>query len=131
MAAPHQLAGPGVADTEAAGAARSSWGEDALGLCCSCPHVAPPPRTLGGVGEGALRLSRPQKVEVLFHGGAGPPLWVCLIFQRRGLPDKSEEEKTMVAKKLEQKPKGEGIPTTAKVSPSAHWVLSGAAGRGL
>ncbi|XP_007456198.1 PREDICTED: voltage-dependent L-type calcium channel subunit alpha-1S [Lipotes vexillifer] len=33
----------------------------------------------------------------------------------RGLPDKSEEEKSMVAKKLEQKPKGEGIPTTAKL----------------
>ncbi|XP_006078506.2 voltage-dependent L-type calcium channel subunit alpha-1S isoform X2 [Bubalus bubalis] len=33
----------------------------------------------------------------------------------KGLPDKSEEEKTMVAKKLEQKPKGEGIPTTAKL----------------
>jgi len=120
-----------MADTEAAGAARSSWGEDALGLCCSCPRVVPPPRTLGGVGEGALRLSRPQKVEVLFHGGAGSPLWVCLVFQLRGLPDKSEEEKVTVAKKLEQKPKGEGIPTTAKVSPSAHWVLSGAAGRGL
>ena len=70
-------------------------------------------------------------MEVLFHGGAGSPLWVCLVFQLRGLPDKSEEEKVTVAKKLEQKPKGEGIPTTAKVSPSAHWVLSGAAGRGL
>ncbi|KAM5237785.1 voltage-dependent L-type calcium channel subunit alpha-1S [Ctenodactylus gundi] len=33
----------------------------------------------------------------------------------RGLPDKSEEEKSMMAKKLEQKPKGEGIPTTAKL----------------
>uniref|UniRef100_A0A8C5ZCP2 Voltage-dependent L-type calcium channel subunit alpha n=1 Tax=Marmota marmota marmota TaxID=9994 RepID=A0A8C5ZCP2_MARMA len=33
----------------------------------------------------------------------------------KGLPDKSEEEKTMMAKKLEQKPKGEGIPTTAKL----------------
>ncbi|XP_024605424.1 voltage-dependent L-type calcium channel subunit alpha-1S [Neophocaena asiaeorientalis asiaeorientalis] len=33
----------------------------------------------------------------------------------RGLPDKSEEEKSTVAKKLEQKPKGEGIPTTAKL----------------
>lgn len=32
----------------------------------------------------------------------------------------------MVAKKLEQKPKGEGIPTTAKVSPS-RGALSGAA----
>lgn len=36
-----------------------------------------------------------------------------------------------MAKKLEQKPKGEGIPTTAKVSPLANGVLSGAAGRGL
>uniref|UniRef100_A0A8C5XIE4 Voltage-dependent L-type calcium channel subunit alpha n=1 Tax=Microcebus murinus TaxID=30608 RepID=A0A8C5XIE4_MICMU len=34
----------------------------------------------------------------------------------KGLPDKSEEEKSTMAKKLEQKPKGEGIPTTAKVS---------------
>ncbi|XP_040841145.1 voltage-dependent L-type calcium channel subunit alpha-1S [Ochotona curzoniae] len=33
----------------------------------------------------------------------------------RGLPDKTEEEKSMMAKKLEQKPKGEGIPTTAKL----------------
>ncbi|XP_009188630.2 voltage-dependent L-type calcium channel subunit alpha-1S isoform X2 [Papio anubis] len=33
----------------------------------------------------------------------------------KGLPDKSEEEKSMMAKKLEQKPKGEGIPTTAKL----------------
>nr|XP_019606371.1 PREDICTED: voltage-dependent L-type calcium channel subunit alpha-1S [Rhinolophus sinicus] len=32
----------------------------------------------------------------------------------RGLPEKPEEEKS-VAKKLEQKPKGEGIPTTAKL----------------
>lgn len=48
-----------------------------------------------------------------------------MVFQLRGLPDKSEEEKATVAKKLEQKPKGEGIPTTAKVSPSAHGVLSG------
>lgn len=34
----------------------------------------------------------------------------------RGYPEKSEEEKQMLAKKLEQKVKGEGIPTTAKVS---------------
>lgn len=54
-----------------------------------------------------------------------------MVFQLRGLPDKSEEEKATVAKKLEQKPKGEGIPTTAKVSPLANGVLSGAAGRGL
>ncbi|XP_004625386.1 voltage-dependent L-type calcium channel subunit alpha-1S [Octodon degus] len=33
----------------------------------------------------------------------------------RGLPEKSEEEKATMAKKLEQKPKGEGIPTTAKL----------------
>ncbi|XP_029789001.1 voltage-dependent L-type calcium channel subunit alpha-1S [Suricata suricatta] len=33
----------------------------------------------------------------------------------KGLPDKSEEEKSVMAKKLEQKPKGEGIPTTAKL----------------
>ncbi|XP_054379452.1 voltage-dependent L-type calcium channel subunit alpha-1S [Pongo abelii] len=33
----------------------------------------------------------------------------------KGLPDKSEEEKSTMAKKLEQKPKGEGIPTTAKL----------------
>ncbi|KAG8518020.1 LOW QUALITY PROTEIN: Voltage-dependent L-type calcium channel subunit alpha-1S, partial [Galemys pyrenaicus] len=33
----------------------------------------------------------------------------------KGLPDKSEEEKSVVARKLEQKPKGEGIPTTAKL----------------
>ncbi|XP_069315650.1 voltage-dependent L-type calcium channel subunit alpha-1S [Eulemur rufifrons] len=32
----------------------------------------------------------------------------------KGLPDKSEE-KSVIAKKLEQKPKGEGIPTTAKL----------------
>ncbi|NXR95946.1 CAC1S protein, partial [Hypocryptadius cinnamomeus] len=34
----------------------------------------------------------------------------------RGYPEKTEEEKQMLAKKLEQKAKGEGIPTTAKVS---------------
>ncbi|NXL16955.1 CAC1S protein, partial [Setophaga kirtlandii] len=34
----------------------------------------------------------------------------------RGFPEKSEEDKQMLAKKLEQKVKGEGIPTTAKVS---------------
>ncbi|XP_012872760.1 PREDICTED: voltage-dependent L-type calcium channel subunit alpha-1S [Dipodomys ordii] len=33
----------------------------------------------------------------------------------KGLPDKTEEEKASTAKKLEQKPKGEGIPTTAKL----------------
>ncbi|XP_005073485.1 voltage-dependent L-type calcium channel subunit alpha-1S isoform X1 [Mesocricetus auratus] len=33
----------------------------------------------------------------------------------KGLPDKSEEEKSTIAKKLEQKFKGEGIPTTAKL----------------
>ncbi|XP_036926405.1 voltage-dependent L-type calcium channel subunit alpha-1S isoform X3 [Sturnira hondurensis] len=33
----------------------------------------------------------------------------------RGLPDRPEEEKSVVAKKLDQKPKGEGIPTTAKL----------------
>ncbi|NWV49288.1 CAC1S protein, partial [Daphoenositta chrysoptera] len=33
----------------------------------------------------------------------------------RGYPEKSEEEKQMLAKKLEQKVKGEGIPTTAKL----------------
>ncbi|XP_038604664.1 voltage-dependent L-type calcium channel subunit alpha-1S [Tachyglossus aculeatus] len=33
----------------------------------------------------------------------------------RGLPDKSEEERLMLAKKLELKAKGEGIPTTAKL----------------
>ncbi|XP_045715996.1 voltage-dependent L-type calcium channel subunit alpha-1S isoform X2 [Phyllostomus hastatus] len=33
----------------------------------------------------------------------------------RGLPDKPEEEKSVVAKKLDQKPRGEGIPTTAKL----------------
>ncbi|XP_001368057.3 voltage-dependent L-type calcium channel subunit alpha-1S isoform X1 [Monodelphis domestica] len=33
----------------------------------------------------------------------------------KGLPDKSEEEKLMLAKKLEQKARGEGIPTTAKL----------------
>ncbi|XP_030674542.1 voltage-dependent L-type calcium channel subunit alpha-1S [Nomascus leucogenys] len=33
----------------------------------------------------------------------------------KGLPEKSEEEKSTMAKKLEQKPKGEGIPTTAKL----------------
>ena len=95
------------------------------------PTERPPPRALGGVGEGALRLSGPNKVDVLFRGGVGPLLWVCLVFQLRGLPDKSEEEKATVAKKLEQKPKGEGIPTTAQVSPSARGVLSGAAGRSL
>uniref|UniRef100_A0A8C0ZII5 Voltage-dependent L-type calcium channel subunit alpha n=1 Tax=Cyanistes caeruleus TaxID=156563 RepID=A0A8C0ZII5_CYACU len=36
--------------------------------------------------------------------------------RKRGYPEKSEEEKQMLAKKLEQKAKGEGIPTTAKVS---------------
>lgn len=34
----------------------------------------------------------------------------------RGYPEKTEEEKQTLAKKLEQKVKGEGIPTTAKVS---------------
>uniref|UniRef100_A0A8C0XXP0 Voltage-dependent L-type calcium channel subunit alpha n=1 Tax=Castor canadensis TaxID=51338 RepID=A0A8C0XXP0_CASCN len=33
----------------------------------------------------------------------------------KGLPDKLEEEKAITAKKMEQKPKGEGIPTTAKL----------------
>ncbi|NXD44993.1 CAC1S protein, partial [Copsychus sechellarum] len=33
----------------------------------------------------------------------------------RGYPEKSEEEKQVLAKKLEQKAKGEGIPTTAKL----------------
>uniref|UniRef100_A0A8C2QBW4 Voltage-dependent L-type calcium channel subunit alpha n=1 Tax=Cricetulus griseus TaxID=10029 RepID=A0A8C2QBW4_CRIGR len=33
----------------------------------------------------------------------------------KGLPDKSEEEKSTMTKKLEQKFKGEGIPTTAKL----------------
>ncbi|NXK66064.1 CAC1S protein, partial [Sylvietta virens] len=33
----------------------------------------------------------------------------------RGYPEKSEEEKQMLVKKLEQKAKGEGIPTTAKL----------------
>ncbi|KAL1774994.1 voltage-dependent L-type calcium channel subunit alpha-1S isoform X1 [Sigmodon hispidus] len=33
----------------------------------------------------------------------------------KGLPDKSEEEKSAMTKKLEQKFKGEGIPTTAKL----------------
>ncbi|NWH97566.1 CAC1S protein, partial [Tichodroma muraria] len=33
----------------------------------------------------------------------------------RGYPEKSEEEKQILAKKLEQKAKGEGIPTTAKL----------------
>ncbi|XP_075578339.1 voltage-dependent L-type calcium channel subunit alpha-1S isoform X3 [Pelecanus crispus] len=33
----------------------------------------------------------------------------------RGYPEKSEDEKQMLAKKLEQKVKGEGIPTTAKL----------------
>ncbi|XP_013817406.2 voltage-dependent L-type calcium channel subunit alpha-1S [Apteryx mantelli] len=33
----------------------------------------------------------------------------------RGYPDKSEDEKQLLAKKLEQKAKGEGIPTTAKL----------------
>ncbi|NXC37146.1 CAC1S protein, partial [Campylorhamphus procurvoides] len=33
----------------------------------------------------------------------------------RGYPEKTEEEKQMLAKKLEQKVKGEGIPTTAKL----------------
>ncbi|GAB1285480.1 Voltage-dependent L-type calcium channel subunit alpha-1S [Apodemus speciosus] len=33
----------------------------------------------------------------------------------KGLPDKSEEERSTVAKKLEQKSKGESIPTTAKL----------------
>lgn len=48
-----------------------------------------------------------------------------MVFPRRGLPDKPEEDKSVVAKKLEQKPKGEGIPTTAKVL----WARGGA-GRG-
>uniref|UniRef100_A0A8D2NDI8 Voltage-dependent L-type calcium channel subunit alpha n=1 Tax=Zonotrichia albicollis TaxID=44394 RepID=A0A8D2NDI8_ZONAL len=33
----------------------------------------------------------------------------------RGYPEKTEEDKQMLAKKLEQKAKGEGIPTTAKL----------------
>ncbi|KAM8812411.1 voltage-dependent L-type calcium channel subunit alpha-1S [Rhynchonycteris naso] len=33
----------------------------------------------------------------------------------KSLPSKPEEEKSVMAKKLEQKPKGEGIPTTAKL----------------
>uniref|UniRef100_A0A8C2T038 Voltage-dependent L-type calcium channel subunit alpha n=1 Tax=Coturnix japonica TaxID=93934 RepID=A0A8C2T038_COTJA len=33
----------------------------------------------------------------------------------RGYPEKSEDEKQMLARKLEQKAKGEGIPTTAKL----------------
>lgn len=48
----------------------------------------------------------------------------------RGYPEKSEDEKQMLAKKLEQKAKGEGIPTTAKVSAvrAGPW---GAPGEGL
>lgn len=34
----------------------------------------------------------------------------------RHYPEKSEDEKQILAKKLEQKAKGEEIPTTAKVS---------------
>lgn len=41
-----------------------------------------------------------------------------MVFHFRGLPDKSEEERATVTKKLEQKSKGEGIPTTAKVRAS-------------
>lgn len=41
-----------------------------------------------------------------------------MVFPFRGLPDKSEEERSTVAKKLEQKSKGESIPTTAKVKSS-------------
>lgn len=40
------------------------------------------------------------------------------LFHFRGFPDKSEEERATVTKKLEQKSKGEGIPTTAKVRAS-------------
>lgn len=40
-----------------------------------------------------------------------------MVFLPRGL-DRPEEEKSVVTKKLDQKPKGEGIPTTAKVSPA-------------
>uniref|UniRef100_A0A8D0L7R1 Voltage-dependent L-type calcium channel subunit alpha n=1 Tax=Sphenodon punctatus TaxID=8508 RepID=A0A8D0L7R1_SPHPU len=43
----------------------------------------------------------------------------CILFKtRRGslsYPEKSEEEKLLLAKRLEQKAKGEGIPTTAKL----------------
>lgn len=46
-------------------------------------------------------------------------------FQLRGLPDKLEEEKAITAKKMEQKPKGEGIPTTAKVRPSMNILQVG------
>lgn len=48
-----------------------------------------------------------------------PALSSVLVFlcpPLRGYPEKSEDEKQMLAKKLEQKAKGEGIPTTAKVS---------------
>lgn len=48
-----------------------------------------------------------------------PSLSSVLVFlcpPLRGYPEKSEDEKQMLAKKLEQKAKGEGIPTTAKVS---------------
>lgn len=48
-----------------------------------------------------------------------PSLSSALVFlcpPLRGYPEKSEDEKQMLAKKLEQKAKGEGIPTTAKVS---------------
>uniref|UniRef100_A0A8C2SZE0 Voltage-dependent L-type calcium channel subunit alpha n=1 Tax=Coturnix japonica TaxID=93934 RepID=A0A8C2SZE0_COTJA len=40
-----------------------------------------------------------------------------------GYPEKSEDEKQMLARKLEQKAKGEGIPTTAKVSHIASLAL--------
>lgn len=44
--------------------------------------------------------------------------FLFFFFHFRGLPDKSEEERATVTKKLEQKSKGEGIPTTAKVRAS-------------
>lgn len=49
---------------------------------------------------------------------------VYLFLGRENLPDKGEEEKTMLAKKLaEQRAKIEGIPTTAKVRCQNQKVL--------
>lgn len=106
-----------------------------LGHGCRCPKGparAPSPSLWGPTLLPEPEVQGPQGClqaeQMLENFLAGPPLGAFLLFPCRGLPDKPEEDKSVVAKKLEQKPKGEGIPTTAKASSAQG--LPRAAGRG-
>lgn len=62
-----------------------------------------------------------------FHLASLPFALAVLVLFCRGYPEKSEEEKLLLAKKLELKARGEGIPTTAKVRwgwqlPRLHFI---------